>query len=131
MGERRPYGELKHQILQMLGSTDVPLSARSIIDRWPGEGPAPVLTTVLTVLDRLRRAGVVERTVEGQERRFALVPETAAASAESMLRALLASADRGGALMTFAGSLEADDLRVLRRAVGAADGAAPEEQPTA
>jgi hypothetical protein len=76
------------------------------------------MTSIFTVLERLRRAGVVERTTgpEG-ELEFSLVRVKSPQTAQAMLDQLLRSDDRSGALSRFAGSLDADDVAVLRRAL--------------
>ena len=59
-GQRsRPRGQLEQAVLDALWSADDGLSARQVLDAFPE--PRPALTTVLTVLDRLRRKGQVER----------------------------------------------------------------------
>ncbi|MEX0426960.1 BlaI/MecI/CopY family transcriptional regulator [Nocardioides sp. DS6] len=97
---------------------DSPLTARRITDTLarPG-GTGPALTTVLTVLDRLHRAGEVDKArAAGGELLFSAARHEAGSVANDMLKALLRSKDRTGALLSFAGNLSTDDLAVLRDA---------------
>jgi hypothetical protein len=53
----------------------------------------------------------------GGELEFTLVRTESPQTAEAMLEQLLRTNDRSGALSRFAGSLDADDVAVLRRAL--------------
>jgi predicted transcriptional regulator len=136
-GQRsRPRGQLEQAVLDALwlaegaanGAADgadhgAALTARQILDTFPE--PHPALTTVLTVLERLGRKGAVVR----EERpdaplAFRAVHSRAEAAATLMRSALAATTDREAALLQFTGSLGADDLDALRRAIGAS-GAGP------
>lgn len=113
---RRAHGQLKTTVLALLREAGEPLSARMVLERWPADEVRPAFTTVITVLTRLQASGAVQRA-DGAEARFAVPRLPSAETAESMLTALLGSADRDSALMSFAGRLSERDLEVLRRAV--------------
>lgn len=118
---RRAHGALRDEVLAILLSAGQPATARQVVDTLTrNDGEEPALTTVLTVLDRLRRAGEVERTrAENGELLFSPVGHEPAAVADDMLAALLRSKDRSGALASFAGNLDSADLDVLRKHVSA------------
>jgi hypothetical protein len=117
---RRRHGALKGDLLELLVHASAPLSARELRSRL--SAPTPALASVLTVLERMRRAGEIERIeAPDDELRFAIAREDAAAVVHGMIDSLLRSADRTGALMSFAGSLDESDAAVLRRALGADD----------
>jgi predicted transcriptional regulator len=120
---RRPHGALRDEVLDLLLRAGEPLTARQVADTLAGDGePRPALTTVLTVLDRLHRAGEVDKARTGPgELRFSVAQHDADVVADDMLASLLRSKDRSGALLSFAGGLSADDLRVLGGLVQAAD----------
>lgn len=111
---RRPHGSLEHAVMAELRRHQVGRSARSVQESF--DEPHPALTTVMTVLDRLRRKGVVDRSrgADGVYR-FQVVSAQPSAAAEGMLDALLASGDRAAVLTHFTGRLTADDLEILRR----------------
>lgn len=94
------------------------LTAREVLDRC--DEPRPALTTVLTVLERLGRKGVVVRdAVADAPLRFRPVRSRDDHAASLMESALAASSDREAALLRFTGSLASDDLEALQRAIAA------------
>jgi predicted transcriptional regulator len=106
--------------MRALWDADAPLSAGDIRHGFSDdEGGEPALTTILTILERLRAKGrvVKHELPEGGLRFEAAVPESRAA-ASAMISALLGSRDRSAALLRFAGDLDADDAALLRRALG-------------
>jgi predicted transcriptional regulator len=122
-GQRsRPRGQLEQAVLDALWSADDDgLTARAVLDAVAE--PRPALTTVLTVLERLGRKGIVVR----QERpdaplRFRATRSRADHAASLMESARAATSDREAALLRFTGSLASDDLEALRRAVDARAG---------
>jgi predicted transcriptional regulator len=116
---RRNRGELETSVLRILWGADGPLSARQIMDQFP-DGSAPVLTTMLTVLDRLVKKTTVTKTPNGSNGFvFAASAPESSFTADAMVSALSASSDRGAALLRFAGELDTHDVELLRKALGA------------
>jgi len=115
---RRPHGALKAAVLEILLHADEPLTAHQVRQRFDQKAHVPALSTTLTVLERLRAQGNVQRA-DGPtgEHVFSPAPSTPEGAAHSMLDTLLRSDDRDSALTQFAGSLEAGDLEVLRAAI--------------
>ena len=74
-------------------------------------------TTVLTILDRLRRKGLVQRTTAGRIHRFAPADTRESYMAELMIDAMDDSGDRGAVLVRFAESVSSDEAKVLRQAL--------------
>ena len=103
--------------MQILWNASDGLSARQLADRL--DGPAAAITTVLTVLDRLRAKGLVLRQGD-RAGGYLFLP--AASREEDLVNAMLASLestpDRPAALMRFAGELDGEDAAVLRAALG-------------
>lgn len=117
-GNRRRHGALKDSILGLLLHAEGAMTARQVVDALTEPaGQAPALTTVLTVLDRLHRGGEVTKIREDGELRFAISRQDSATVADDMLEALLRSKDRTGALLSFAGALDPEDLDALRALV--------------
>lgn len=115
---RRRHGALKKRVLEILLHGDRPLTAQEIRQRFDPAEPVPAASTMSTVLDRLRRAEEIERIPRTSgDPQFALVGADSRTTAASMIDDLLRSKDRSGALLNFAGSLEPDDLAVLRAAM--------------
>ena len=116
MSARRARGALKADLEARLTRADGPMTARALHESLGAD--APPMTSIFTVLDRLRRAGVVERVVGPDgELEFSLVRSTPPQAAQAMLEDLLRSDDRSRALSRFAGSLGAEDAAALRRAL--------------
>lgn len=74
-------------------------------------------TTVLTVLDRLERKGLVRRLRDGRAHHYAPMASRAAYVAELMLEALGSASDRDAVLMHFADQVSGEEAEVLRRAL--------------
>jgi len=115
---RRQRGELKAALLRVLRGAEKPMTAREL--RIALEPDVPAMTTVLTVLDRMRVAGEVERFDRPGENLYASVKSDSRYTADAMLTALLDSSDRGAALLRFAGDLDESDAEALRAALRAA-----------
>ena len=112
MAKQVRVGELEGAVMNVLWRTPEGMTAREVLTALPG--PELAVTTVLTVLDRLQRKGMVERKREGRAHRY-----TAARSREDFLSALMSDAldstdDRSAVLARFVGSMRPDDTDVLR-----------------
>jgi len=112
---RRESGRLEAEVLQVLWKVDAALTAAEV--RAALE-PIPALTTVLTVLDRLAEKGAVRRDGEALRGiRFRAARSEQEHRSTAMAELLDASSDRVGTLLRFAGSLDDEELEVLRRAL--------------
>ncbi|TKJ96832.1 CopY family transcriptional regulator [Plantibacter flavus] len=118
-GERlRGRGELENTVLRILWESDEALRVREIQERFPEKQPA--ITTLLTVLERLRLKGSVLREADGPKgNRFAASTSESGYAADAMLSALTGVGDRSAALVHFAGDLDDDDVELLRSALDA------------
>lgn len=115
-------GDLERVVMDTLWSHGPDLSVRDVMDRLAESGHKELAyTTVMTVLDRLAKKGVAERSRDGRAWRY-----SAGASREELavtaLRSVLDSvqADRKLAMMHFlddASPAELDDLRAALAAV--------------
>ncbi len=118
----RARGQLEAAILEALRQDDQrPVAAREVVDRLPQ--PTPAITTVLTVLDRLRAKGLVERSGDrGPGYRYRATSSREEQLVDAMLTSLGGVRDRQSALLRFAGELDDEDAAVLRAALGRTDG---------
>ncbi len=107
-------GDLERVVMGALWSHGPSLSVRDVMDRMDGEKDL-AYTTIMTVLDRLAKKGLADRTRDGRAWRY-----TAASSREELAATALRStlenvqADRRLAMMHFlddASPAELDDLR--------------------
>jgi predicted transcriptional regulator len=108
-------GELERAVMEVLWSAGGALSAADVVAALPGRELA--VTTVLTVLDRLRRKEMVTRQRSGRAFRYRPVSTREALVAETMVEALGGSDDRGAALARFIESVSEDDAELLRKAL--------------
>ena len=91
-------------------------TARQVSDRLGAARPL-AYTTVLTVLDRLERKGLVRRLREARAHRYAPIATREAYAAELMLDALGRASDRDAALVRFVDAVSPEEAAVLRRAL--------------
>jgi predicted transcriptional regulator len=117
MAVRRVPGSLEASVLQLLWAAEAPLSGRAILDGFD-ESERPGMTTVLTVLDRLQKKGLVLRTPGDGMSSFSAVRSASTDTASAMGRLLERADDREAALLHFAGRLDAADVEALRKALG-------------
>jgi predicted transcriptional regulator len=112
-------GELQRKVMEVLWSdVETDFSARSVEERLPGYA----YTTLLTVLDRLYRKGLVRRTKDGRAFRYSALGSREDYTAELMQEALNTVTDRGAVLMRFAQTVAPDEAAVLREALAGGDG---------
>ena len=107
-------GDLERKVMDVLW--DAPgraLTGRQVSDQLGDRA----YTTVLTILNRLRRKGMVQRTAEGRIHRFTASDTRESYMAELMIDAMDDSGDRGAVLVRFAESVSSDEAKVLRRAL--------------
>ena len=103
-------GELERQVMEILwGGFGTELSGRDVAAQLPGHA----YTTVLTVLGRLERKGLVLRERRRTSHRYSAVASREAFVAELMHEALDATPDRDAALVRFAETVTGDEARVL------------------
>jgi predicted transcriptional regulator len=108
----RSLGELERAVMDRLWSAGGPLTARAVQDALADRSLAT--TTVLTVLGRLERKGLVTRERDGRAHHYRAVASREDHVAELMNDALDAASDRGAALARFVGSIPPDERARLR-----------------
>ena len=99
-----PRDHLRRAVLEALWQSPHGLTAAELRDQLADRELAP--TTVITVLDRLRRDGEVVRTREGRAYRHTARISREEHSAAVMLRALHSGGDSGRALSRFVDSVD-------------------------
>lgn len=109
-------GELERAVMDALWNGATALTARDLQDALAGRELAA--TTVLTVLSRLERKGLVARTKDGRAHRYRPTATREDHVAELMREALDGATDRGATLARFLGSIPADERRSLRDLFG-------------
>jgi predicted transcriptional regulator len=113
---RRPH--LERAVLEALWAAEDGSTAQELVAVLPGRPLAQ--TTVLTVLDRLHRKGLVRRERQGRSYRYWTTIDREALVARTMLEALSDSTDHALALSRFIDGVPAEDVDAVRRALDAA-----------
>ncbi|GAA1950579.1 BlaI/MecI/CopY family transcriptional regulator [Catenulispora subtropica] len=118
-GGPRRLGELERAVMDVLWAAPEGSTAQEIVESLAARegGTELAATTVLTVLDRLRRKGFVDRERAGRAHRYRAVSSRDDVVAASMLAALETTDDRRSALVRFAGAVSPEEAALLREAL--------------
>jgi predicted transcriptional regulator len=114
----RARGDLERSLMDVLWVAAEPMTGRAVVDALGESGPA--YNTVVTVLDRLTRKGVVLRERAGRVWAYRAAAERDAYTAALMLDALDRAGDRTAALVRFAREMSEAEAAALRAALGEA-----------
>jgi BlaI family transcriptional regulator, penicillinase repressor len=102
-------GDLEREVMTQLWDSAEPLTVRQVHERLSRDRDL-AYTTVMTVLDRLAKKGVVVQQKADRAYRYTPAQTREEMTASVMLDALTASPDRDAALAYFVGRLPADAL---------------------
>ena len=108
-------GDLEAQVMRRIWARRKPVTVRDVLGDLQRERPI-AYTTVMTVMDNLRKKGWLRRQAEGRAYRYAPLISAEEYSAGLMRQALAASSDRPAVLMRFIGELSADEADALEEA---------------
>jgi predicted transcriptional regulator len=111
----RALGELEAQVMRKIWARPGPVTVRDIVGDLERERPI-AYTTVMTVMDNLRKKGWLRRHQEGRAYRYEPAVSGEEYSAGVMRQALLASSDQAGTLMQFIGELSDEEASALAEA---------------
>lgn len=114
----KQLGDLERAVMDVVWSAAAPISVRDVLARLGDRRPA--YTTVMTVLDRLARKGVVTRELAGKAWLYTASLSREEFIARLMLGVLDQAGSRDAALVHFARSVSADEAEALRAALGEA-----------
>jgi predicted transcriptional regulator len=116
-------GELERDVMGQLWEAAEPLTVRQVHERLAGQRDL-AYTTVMTVLDRLAKKGLVAQQKADRAYRYSAVQTREQLTAALMLDALGGAPDgaaRDAALVHFVGQVGPADAAALRAALEAAD----------
>ena len=102
-------GDLEREVMTQLWESGEPLTVRQVHERLSRDRDL-AYTTVMTVLDRLAKKGVVDQQRADRAYRYAAAQTREEMTAAVMLDALSSSADQDAALAYFVGQLPPDAL---------------------
>jgi predicted transcriptional regulator len=124
---QRRRGQLEADILDVLWNASAPLTVKSVQENFPK--PQPAVTTLITVLERLRAKGSVERqAAAGRSFEYFASRSRLDQANASIQLALDNAGDRQAALMLLAGSLTENDRSILAKALSSQT--QPKKKPT-
>jgi predicted transcriptional regulator len=103
-------GDLERDVMTQLWDAAEPLTVRQVHERLARDRDL-AYTTVMTVLDRLAKKGVVLQEKADRAYRYAPAQTREEMTASVMLDALTAGGDRDAALAYFVGQLPPEALR--------------------
>jgi len=107
-------GELESEILGRLWAATGALTPGEVVDSMKAP---PAYTTVMTILTRLWRKGIVEREPRGRAFAYRPLLTEAEFAAQKMRLTLEGTSNRMAALSHFVGSLSKKEERSLRRII--------------
>ncbi len=111
-------GELERSVMDLLWSAPEASTANDLRDRLAlveGQGKDLAVTTVLTVLSRLEKKGLVERERGTRPHRYRAVSTREDHTARLMHEALGTATDREAVLARFIGSVTETEAATLRK----------------
>lgn len=120
-------GELERAVMDLLWEHQEAITANTLRDllsqRPTADGTAAesrplAVTTVLTVLSRLEKKGLVERERSSRPHRYAAVTTREDHTAELMMEVLGSAPDREAVLARFIGTVSAGEAETLRKLLG-------------
>ena len=111
----RMLGELEARVMRRIWDRDGSVTVRDITDDLRRDRPI-AYTTVMTVMDNLRKKGWLRRTDHGRAYRYEPTVSGDEYSAGVMRQGLAASSDPAAALMRFVGDLSAEEANALEEA---------------
>ncbi|AIX99826.1 Transcriptional regulator, MecI family [Arthrobacter sp. PAMC 25486] len=118
-------GELERAVMDLLWAHQEAITAnvlRDLLSQRPAEVEAEArplaVTTVLTVLSRLEKKGLVERERASRPHRYRAVTSREEHTAELMMEVLGSAPDREAVLARFIGTVSAGEAETLRNLLG-------------
>lgn len=105
-------GDLERSVMSLLWEGDASLSANDVRDQL-GEDLA--VTTVLTVLSRLEKKGLVRRERSTRPHRYSATASREEHTVEMLNKVLGTASDREAVLARFIGGISEDEAAALRR----------------
>lgn len=113
---RGGLGELEQAIMEVVWASDRRVTGREVVDHLAKARPV-VYTTVLTVMDRLARKGILEKQPTGKAHTYQAVQSRETYTAQRMASLLGASGNPTTVLVRFIEQLPTDQVDKLRTAL--------------
>lgn len=119
-------GELEREVMEQLWDNPTPLTVREVAEQL-STGKDLAYTTVMTVLDRLAKKGVVRRVRDGRAYRYEATASRDQLVADLMREALDGAGEGGrtAALVRFVDQATPEEASALREALTKLDADSP------
>jgi predicted transcriptional regulator len=114
----RGLRELETAVMEQVWAHDRPVTAREVAEALAGQRPL-AYTTVVTVMNRLVKKGMLAKQRPGRAATFRAVRSREVYTAALMAAVLGTASDAPAVLLRFADQLPADQADALRRALEA------------
>lgn len=108
-------GELQAEIMSRMWARGEPATVREMLEELERVRPISY-TTVMTVMDKLFKKGLLHRELDGRAFRYSPVDTREAYGAKLLREALEASSDRVGTFVRFLEQMPPEDAEALRDA---------------
>ncbi len=113
---RRGFGELEQAIMEVVWAHEGPVTGREVVDELT-RSRRVAYTTVLTVMDRLVRKGLLAKQATGRAHTYRPVESREAYTAKLMARMLGATDNPAAVLLHFVEQLPPNQTDKLRTAL--------------
>ena len=110
------FGELEAAVMDRLWNADAPRSVREVLEDLQQQRTI-AYTTVMTVMERLFRKGMLRRVEENRAYRYSAVQSRADYTAGVMLETLANTTDKAATLVHFAERVSAREAKKLIKAL--------------
>jgi predicted transcriptional regulator len=123
----RQFGDLEAVVMDRLWAWDYPATVREVLDDLLQDRKL-AYTTVMTVMDNLRRKGVLTREVDGRAYRYTPTHSRADYSAELIAGVLAKDEDRAAPLLRFVEQMTPEEVTRLWVALDDLESAAADKK---
>ena len=117
----RSFGDLEAKIMEAIWRAPEPVTVQQVVDALAATQHQVAYTTAITVIERLRAKGWLDRERKGRSFYYAATRDEAQYTAWLMEQALDTTSDRSAALLMFTGTLTQVEVDALRIALDGMD----------
>ena len=110
------FGELEASVMERMWDAEAPRSVRDVMEDLQQDRDI-AYTTVMTVMERLFRKGMLTRVEQGRAYLYTAAQSRADYTAEVMADALASTTDKAATLVHFAERVSAREAKQLLRAL--------------
>lgn len=117
----RSFGDLEAKIMDAIWRAEESVTVQQVVDALAEAHHEVAYTTAITVIERLRAKGWLDRERKGRSFLYGATRDEAQYTAWLMEQALGTTSDRSAALLMFTGTLNEAEVEALRIALDGMD----------